>query len=133
MPNAILFDLDNTLLKVSDAPHRDHVVTPNENMIKILSLLWRSSNRAPLVFILTGRNEELRKMTQNEMLAHNVFCDELIMNDLRINWNTAAGHIFKENAIQSLKRRYTIIAAFDDDEASCEVYKREGIQVLKVL
>lgn len=133
MQNIIIFDLDNTLLKLSDAPHKDHIVTPNESMIQILKLLWRSSNKAPLIFIITGRNEELRKMTQQEMLTHNVFCDELIMNDMRVDFNMVPGHVFKENAIRWLKRKYNIVAAFDDDEASCEVYQREWIQVLKVL
>lgn len=133
MQNIIIFDLDNTLLKLSDAPHKDHEVSPNESMIQILRLFWRANNRAPLVFILTGRNEELRRMTQQEMLDNSIFCDELIMNDLRIDFNMAPGHIFKENAVWWLKRKYNIVAAFDDDEKSCEMYKREWIQVLKVL
>ena len=85
-PDAIIFDCDNTLLFCDMPPHDKRcTITPNTNTIKLLRMLWRQTPNSPKVLVLTGRHEHLRDLTKKQFLDHEIFCDELIMNDVVIN------------------------------------------------
>jgi len=79
-PKAIIFDIDHTLLFPSDKPYKEHTVEGNTPLIALVSSLWRNTWNPTEVILLTGRHERLRKITEQECIANNIFYDELIMN-----------------------------------------------------
>lgn len=79
-PNAIIFDIDDTLLIPSDKPYKEHTVKANEPLVKLLNSLHRTFAKAPTVILLTGRHERLRKITEEECIENNIFYERLVMN-----------------------------------------------------
>ena len=50
---AVIFDIDDTLLIPSAAPHKkNHIVEPNNKLIELLMSLWRNRT-CPKVIIVT--------------------------------------------------------------------------------
>lgn len=115
-PDAIIFDCDGVLLDCDIAPwHPKAVITPRENTIKLLRLLWRQSPQHPKIIILTGRPERIRHETSIQLLNNGIFSDELIMNNISIGGNTAPWLLFKIRTLPELMEKYNIIGMFEDD------------------
>lgn len=117
-PDAIIFDCDGVLLDCDIAPwHPKAVITPRENTIKLLRLLWRQSPRHPKIIILTGRPERIRHETSIQLLNNGIFSDELLMNNMSIGGKTASWLLFKIRTLPELMEKYNIIGMFEDDPA----------------
>jgi len=115
-PDAIIFDCDGTLLHCDLPPYNKQcLVTPKKSTIQIMRMLWRQPTNPVKIIVLTGRHEDLRQKTKEQFLEHNIFCDELIMNDMVINHKKQPGSLFKMRKLQSLVEQYNIIGMFEDD------------------
>ena len=64
------------------------------------------------VFILTGRKEKYREITEKWLFENNILYDKLIMQEK----STAdKNHIFKEEKLLVIKKRYDIRMVYDDN------------------
>ena len=76
------------------------------------------------VFILTGRKDKYREITEKWLYNNDIIYDKLIMQEK----STAdKNHIFKEEKLLELKKKYDIRMMYDDNFQVGEVCSRMKI------
>ena len=135
-----IFDLDGTL---ADDSHRWHYVErsndwdsyyaacsadkPIEHVIAIARSLLEAGYKLAIV---TGRSEQIRRETEQWLLAHGVLYDVLIMRkqgDRRLNSE------LKVSALHELRSRgYLPLMAFDDLEPAVQAWRAAGLPCAQV-
>lgn len=128
-PTAIIFDMDETIVHITDKPWIEHETIPLP-LQQLVKMLWRRYPDAPKILIVTGRPEKIRYQTEQELLKADIFYDELIMNTIKDERGTIPGPIFKGRIVQELKEKYDILFAFDDSEDARREYLAQGIMTL---
>ncbi len=128
-PTAIIFDMDETIVHITDKPWIEHETIPLP-LQQLVKMLWRRYPDAPKILVVTGRPEKIRYQTEQELLKADIFYDELIMNTIKDERGTVPGPIFKGRIVQELKEKYDILFAFDDSEDARREYLAQGIMTL---
>lgn len=128
-PTAIIFDMDETIVHITDKPWIEHETIPLP-LQQLVKMLWRRYPDAPKILVVTGRPEKIRYQTEQELLKADIFYDELIMNTIKDERGTVPGPIFKGRIVQELKEKYDILFAFDDSENARREYLAQGIMTL---
>ncbi len=147
-PRVLLIDLDGTLCDCDDRVRAslnregkldyDKFFVPelvftdkiNEwcwSIIKGLQILHANQL---LTIILTGRDENLRPVTERWLRLHGVAYNELFMKP---NNKAIYASVFKESIIrETILPKYKIFLAIDDDPRNVEMMKGLGITCLQV-
>jgi FMN phosphatase YigB (HAD superfamily) len=131
-PTAIIFDMDETLVHITDKPWLEHETIPLP-LQQLVNFLWRRYPEAPKILVVTGRPEKIRYQTEQELLKADIFYDELIMNNIKDERGTVSGPIFKGLIVKELKEKYDILFAIDDCEDARRAYYAQGIMTLSPL
>jgi FMN phosphatase YigB (HAD superfamily) len=139
--HTILFDLDGTL---ADIKHRRKFLEQsspdwktfnklmgddksNLPLIELYKTLWESGKYE--MIILTGRNEEYRKLTEQWFAWNEIPFSTLLMradNDFR------ADHVVKEEILHSLlSSGKDILFVVDDRKQVVDMWRRNGITCLQ--
>ena len=133
----VIVDIDGTL---ADVAHRRHYVqskkrdwrafnagmrddTPNAPVVMLYRTLWDSGDYD--LVLLTGRNEEFRKVTLDWLKSHDIPHGDLYM---RADRDNRADHVVKEEMLDRLLEEGRRIAFTIDDRAQVvAMWRRRGI------
>lgn len=136
----IIVDIDGTLANID---HRIHHIRnkpknwkkfmegmsedkPNEDIVDIIVSLSQDYN----LFLVTGRSESDRIVTERWLETHGIYYDELFMrpsNDYRQDF------IVKEEILREiLSRGVSVSAVFEDRDQCVEMYRRNGLTCFQV-
>ena len=145
MKKAVIFDIDGVLAEKS--PERDyreydkvHLDKPINHLFGILE--YYMDCKSYEVILITGRKELCRKLTEKWILKFfnknadlckvNSFDDYFNLFMRADNDHRKAVVLKKEIYDNHIKRKYDVVACFDDDPEICEMYKNEGLLVFEV-
>jgi len=139
----VIFDIDGTL---TDADHRLHYLragpkkdwtgffrdmhldTPREDIVYVLNMYWDTPSTR--VVLLTGRDEEWRKMTVDWLEQYDIPYDELAM---RPRGDRTNDDIIKMDIIKKWQDEgYQIIGFYEDRKRICDAARAHGITVFQV-
>lgn len=139
LPEAVLFDMDGTLVDVSgirhlingpgsfDAFHRASVDAPAHDWVVAAARAEAAAGRA--VIIVTARQARYRHQTAWWLALHDVPSDAMYMratNDCRPD------HVVKRAILDGIRRRYQVVRAWDDRPEVVALWATEGIPVTVV-
>jgi hypothetical protein len=100
---------------------------PNYPLVELYKSLWRSKEYE--IIILTGRNEESRKLTEQWLAWNEIPFSTLLMradNDFRTD------HIVKEEMLHSLQSSgKNILFVVDDRKQVVDMWRRNGLTCLQ--
>lgn len=131
-----IFDLDNTLF---DAEHCSHLARekrweefharavedePVPGIQRIFKELEANANR---MMVLTGRTENWRKLTEQQLYRHGIHADELHMRPVG---DFRPDHEFKIAQLMGLS--CPVIAIFEDRDSVVKALRAAGYCVLQV-
>ncbi len=137
----VLFDIDGTL---ADIAHRRVFLdktppdwksfnaemgedTPNEPVVSLYRTLWDSG--AYDIILVTGRNEQYRKVTEQWLTWNLIEFSRLIM---RADKDFRADHIIKEEILHALRAEgKDILFTVDDRQQVVDMWRRNGITCLQ--
>ncbi len=137
----VLFDIDGTL---ADIAHRrvflDKIPpdwksfnaemgedTPNAPVVSLYQTLWDSG--AYDIILVTGRNEQYRKVTEQWLTWNLIEFSRLIM---RADKDFRADHIIKEEILHALRAEgKDILFTVDDRQQVVDMWRRNGITCLQ--
>jgi HK97 family phage prohead protease len=111
-PQVVVTDIDGTLFIDGST---------NENLLRYLDSFPDTS-----IFVVTGRLEEDRERTSNELTDAGVRFDDLIM---RPDESLTSNEFKAETAVQ-LMETYNVMVAVDNDEGARAAYRAAGITAL---
>ena len=138
---AVIFDIDGTL---SDNEHRVHHLqgekkdwdaffaaqpldTPRQDVLDVLCMYERDGC---FIFLLTGRGEEWRDMTEAWLAKYNIHYDVLVMRPLG---DRTDDDILKLEQIKAWQAEgFNIVGLFDDRMRICEAARNHGITVFQM-
>jgi len=137
----ILFDIDGTLACIDH--RRIHLEqdkpdwkmfnalmgddTPNHAIVNLYKTLWASN--AYDIIIVTGRNEEYRKITETWFIWNDIPFTQILM---RADKDNRADHIIKEEILDNLLSEGKEIAfTVDDRQQVVDMWRRRGITCLQ--
>ena len=141
MRSAVIFDVDGT---VTNSNHRQYVLkeTPidwkryfylgaeDAPKLTIIRVLEMYNHMGYAVIMLTGRPELYRYQTEVWLKQYEVPFDVLFM---RGNDDHRKNHEFKQECYQKMIRhRFNVVAAYDDSDYVCQMWRQEGVQCLQV-
>lgn len=140
-PNAIIFDCDGTLVNVSsirhhliptdprftgkknfDAFHSESVNCPPHSWVRSSFLLHEYNDIKCIV--VTARQEKYRPHTSWWLSEQGLHPTE---QHHRPNGDFRKDVEIKREILEDLRKRYTIVQAFDDNPAIVELWRSEGI------
>ena len=142
MQSAIIFDMDGTLADVSsiryhlrkydegnrrvikhfDAFHAESVnVPPHQHVVNATQVAHMLGHA---VLIVTARKHMWRDHTAWWLAMHNVPSDMLIM---RGNEDNRKDHEVKRDMLNTIRKAYNVIHAWDDNPSIIKLWKEEGI------
>lgn len=137
----ILFDLDGTLADIEhrrsflESPSPDwksfnqHMGddTPNKPIVDLYKTLWKSEEYE--IIILTGRNEEFRKVTEKWLTWNEIPFEKLLM---RADEDFRPDYIIKEEMLNDLiSQGKSILFTVDDRQQVVDMWRRNGITCLQ--
>jgi hypothetical protein len=142
MKPCIIVDLDGTLCdtptyKVEDYAHIDWVKENERNIMApgfkwVIDMIMALSDTYA-VFIMTARDNhpETRKNTETWF---SVWMPDLVIEGIlmRPQGNFAPDHEIKQMLLTELPKGYSPCIAFDDKQANCEMFRRNGIPAIKI-
>ena len=116
----IIVDLDGTLCELTDDPY-NHTweEKPIYSMIHTLEREWYPLNID--IFILTGRKEKYRAMTEKWLFENAIEYDKIIMQEKSM---ADKNHVYKEEKLLEIKKKYDIRMVYDDNFKVWEVCAR---------
>lgn len=139
MQNAIIVDLDGTLADITHRVHfvRDgkkdwpafnaamHLDKPKQDIINIVNQF----DAGWYIFIVTGRFERFRKVTEYWLAKHNISYDKLLM---RKDEDYRADHLIKEEIyLAEIKDRVRVIAVIDDRQSVVDMWRKNRLTCLQ--
>lgn len=137
----VLFDIDGTL---ADIEHRRSFLrrnspdwkqfnaemgsdTPNQPIVQLYLVLWESSKYN--IELVTGRNEEFRKITENWLVWNEIPFNKIHM---RKDKDNRPDHIIKKEILDELlKSGYEIEFVVDDRQQVVDMWRANGIVCLQ--
>lgn len=139
-PQAIIFDMDGTLVDVSairhyvlnrqkrfDEFHRESVNCPqNEWVVLDLLSLYSAAIR---ILIVTARSTKYRHETAWWLALHGIPSDAMYM---RAEGDYRKDVEVKSDILTRIRSRYKVIGAYDDNPSIIALWKREGIKTVTV-
>lgn len=145
MNDAIIVDLDSTLVDVSNAlkyvskSHPEYGGKKNWHLfneeavesspIECVVSLVNSFAITHKVIIMTGRKEQWREHTIRWLEKNHIEYEELHM---RNNNDDRKVHLVKKDMLDRLRHKYNFEIAIDDYEEIIEMFKDEGLLVIHV-
>jgi len=129
--NAIVIDLDGTLVDSSHREPYDYKEIKNDKVVRpVYDIMFWVSDYMPKVkvIILSGRNENCRVKTENWLDKNLVNYDEIILNK-----NAENQVIFKEKAIKQLMKKYNIFYCLDDNPEVVKMFKSLGLKAYSII
>lgn len=129
---AVIFDIDNTLAIMGDRSPYDgdkvYIDTVNYDVSHALGLYYHSGAN---VFIVTGRDEKYRAVTEKWLDGHEIKYDALFMRPER---DTREDSIIKHELFNQHIRdkRYKILGVFDDRHRVLRMWRKLGLTTFHV-
>lgn len=137
-PEAIIVDLDGTLCDLSHRLHfiqgekKDwdgffanvHMDKPLHNMLDIVMALADTYK----IILCSGRPERAREATRQWLFHNGCHFDDLYM---RKDKDHREDHVIKQEALQEIQKKYTVIAAIDDRKQVVDMWRRNNILCLQ--
>jgi acetolactate synthase regulatory subunit len=130
-PNAVIVDLDGTLVDISSIRH--HVEKPKPDFDQFhrlsvdcpprpiaLEILETYRRRGFKVLIVSARSEKYLSLTNMWLAINGIECDELLMRQVR---DGRADIEVKTSMLARLRTKYSICAALDDRPELIENWK----------
>lgn len=139
LPEAIIADMDGTLVDVSgirhlldgpgrfDAFHRESVNCPPHAWVVDAARTHHAAGRA--VLVVTARQARYRNLTAFWLAMHGVPSDAMWMratNDGRPDYEV------KREILAKIRQRYTVVRAYDDNPNVIRLWEQEQIPVTVV-
>lgn len=141
-PNAVIFDMDGTLADVRDIRH--HIVPPTpmpKGWFKDFNAFHRESVNVPAnrsvvdhavtahvlgnaILVVTARRAMYRNPTAWFLALHGIPSDALYMRGDKDN---RPDYLVKKDILDSIRTRYNVIHAVDDNPAVIALWEEEGI------
>lgn len=131
LPEAVLFDIDGTLAHMEGRnPYDWHrVFEDSPNPIVIEQAKYHKEKGRRLI-LLSGRDEECRKLTLDWLEFHGIIPDDLFMRPLG---SYEKDSIVKQRIYETeIKDRYNVMAVYDDRLQVIEMWNRMGLFVFNV-
>jgi uncharacterized HAD superfamily protein len=143
MRDAVIFDIDGTLADVDEFLHhlvhrpdspRDwkgfHTAVGKAKVkMEVYAMLQLYLMRDITVIILTSRNKEWEKETENWLGRNQIRYDKLMM---RSKGDRRSAPEFKEDRFKKISQEFNIVQVFDDHPGVCGVAEELGIPVTKI-
>lgn len=135
-PEAVIFDLDGTLCDTSgivhfvNGPKKDHDAfhrasascPPNEHVVEMLRPHLEVKDRQ--VFIVTGRDEKHRALSESWLGSNGIPWDVLLM---RPRGDMRQDTVVKAEILEQIRRKLDVIAAYDDRPTVLAMWREQGI------
>lgn len=122
--NAIIFDMDNTILYQTNRNPFDWRDLSGDKPIKNVIEVLENLSYVNLIILVTGRPESVRSNTEQWLLENDIPYDELYMKQ---GDPKDKAFISKENNLKKIQEKYNVIAAFEDDNKCAEMYVKNNI------
>ena len=140
-PKAILFDMDGTLCNVSSIRHHLIPTDPNYKGYKDFNAFHEESVDCPAhdwvvedfktaqalgfkVIVVTARSERYRPQTSWWLSEQGLVPDEHFH---RADKDMRKDVEVKRDILERIRKRYTVVRAYDDNPAIIELWESEGI------
>ncbi|MGH1562993.1 hypothetical protein [Mumia sp. DW29H23] len=136
-PTAVIFDVDGTLCDVSTVRH--HVRGPRRNFdafhaaslacppnAEVAEAARRASRDGHAVLVVTGRAARWARPTGFWLALHDIPSDGLFTRDEHDQRSDVA---VKTDILALIRRRYDVVAAYDDNPSVIALWKSYGIPV----
>ena len=132
-PSAYIFDVDGTLAHIDPDNPRDVYDGSragedqcHENIAHVARCLWEAGD---YVYIVSGRGEEHRNITERWLANHSIEHDHLYM---RPENDTRPDAQIKYEILQEIAGRHRIYGVFDDREQVVDFWRTAGIKTFDV-
>lgn len=139
LPDAVLFDMDGTLCDVAgirhlikgpggfDAFHRASIDCPPHAWVVQAAREQNAAGRA--VLIVTARMATYRDITAMWLALHQVPSDGMWM---RADGDFRPDYQVKREILARIRKRYTVVGAYDDNPQVLKLWREEEIPVTVV-
>lgn len=128
---AIIFDIDQTICTHNGrGPFEWSKISSDLPIpyMRDLNAALDSFNDRVIIFV-TGRPEICRQETEKWLEEHGFVYNKLYMKPNPYE----KGFIYKERVLKEILKNYEVIAAYDDEIKCAEMYKNNGIFILRPL
>lgn len=127
-PQAFIFDIDNTLIKVpqfESADWKEYALRTSEaELIESIVEVAKTCNRQGIaVVVLTYRSEVIRKETSDLLTSMGIEVDTLYMRE---SGHKISSVDFKRGELSNISDKFTILNVFDDDAHVVTMLEEEG-------
>jgi len=134
-----IFDLDDTLADNTHRMHRmragrwdDYFAACPEDppIVAVVECAIALHNRGFPIFIISGRSESVRKETEAWLMRHVCLVERIY---LRALGDFRSNSVVKLEALEDLRASgFLPLMAFDDQPATCEMWRRAGVPCAQV-
>ena len=138
---AVIVDVDGTLTEINqkrkeaiEAKDWDtfHALSEFEPPnVLVLDMVKDFQRQSHFIFLITGRPEKWRKLTQDWLTENEVPCDALLMrNDDNHEPSYAVKKAYLDALIQS---RFKIVCALEDRPQDVQMYRAANVPVVEII
>lgn len=126
LPNAVIFDIDGTLAVMRDrGPYEWNRVGEDDVNIIVSEQVDFHISMGRKIFIVSGRDESCRKLTEEWLELHNIKYDALFM---RPEGSFEKDSVVKRRIYENeFKDKYNILCVFDDRMQVLDMWFKEGV------
>ena len=128
-PNAYVFDIDKTLAYHTDRGPFDYNKMMSDEPILGIKKILLALSTDNFIFVLTGRPERVRSLTEKWLKENGIKFNCLIMKEGNEYQKSA---ITKKDSMESILEDYNVLAVFEDSVPCVDVYKELGLVVCQI-
>lgn len=133
---AVIFDIDGTLAIMGDRhPHDGHLVHLDSINEDVRNALWLYHDRGARVYIVTGRDEKYREVTEKWLRDNQAYYDHMFMrptepDDLPKTEDSVVKHNLFNLHIRPLGHK--IVGVYDDRHRVLRMWRKLGLTTFHI-
>lgn len=131
LPRAIICDIDGTIAHMTNrGPYDETRVGEDKSDPTVaLAVATLALNTSAEIILVSGRHNSCRKDTIAWLEKNHIGYQQLFM---RAENDNRKDYIIKQEIFEDINDQYNILAAFDDRQQVCDMWREKGILVFQV-